>query len=330
VEALSGQARASIVSMDDAPATPLLERRLLFVLGKGGVGRTTVAAALGRIGAARGARTIVAEVSARGELPELFGRGAGDGEVELAERLWTIQVDTRRSLDEYLHRYLPLRMLADVVGATRLIGYLAAATPGLRELLNTGKVWELAQTERRVPMTDPYRLVIADAPASGHALGLLSAPGAFARTAGAGPIARQGLRIDEMLHDRSLTGLVGVARAADAAVTELIELRAALREKADLDIDLVIVNYCPPAGVSAVDAQALNAALARGGLPDDARAAIRRALLEERMRHVAFEQIARLEEALPGVPIVELPALYVERVGLTEIDELAGRLGAAL
>jgi anion-transporting ArsA/GET3 family ATPase len=312
-------------------ATPLLERRLLFVLGKGGVGRTTVAAALGLSGAACGARTIVAEVSARGELPDLFGRRAGESEVELAPHLWTIQIDTRRSLDEYLHGHLPLRMLADVVGATRLIGYLAAATPGLRELLNTGKLWELAQTERRVPLADPYRLVVADAPASGHALGLLTAPRTFAQTAQAGPIARQGGRIDDMLHDPARTGFVGVTRAADAAVTELIELRAALRERAELDLDLVVVNYCPPAGASSMDVEALRAALARdGALPSDARAAINRALFEERMRTVALEQIARLEQELAGVPLVKLPALYVERMGLADISALASELGAAL
>ncbi len=312
-------------------ATPLLERRLLFVVGKGGVGRTTVAAALGLAGAARGARTIVAEVSARGELPDLFGRRTGEGEVELAPHLWTIQIDTRRSLDEYLHGHLPLRMLADVFGATRLIAYLAAATPGLRELLNTGKLWELAQTERRVPLADPYRLVVADAPASGHALGLLTAPRTFAQTAQAGPIARQGERINDMLHDSAQTGFVGVARAADAAVTELIELRAALRESADLDLDLVVVNYCPPAGASSGDVAALRAALRHdGALPNDARAAINRALFEERMRTVALEQIARLEQELAGIPVVQLPALYVERVGLADVAALAGELEAAL
>jgi anion-transporting ArsA/GET3 family ATPase len=311
--------------------TPLLKRRLLWVLGKGGVGRTTVAAALGLLGARRGARTIVAEVSARGELPDLFGAGAVDGESELAPGLWTIQVDTRRALDEYLHEHLPLRMLADMVGATRLISYLAAATPGLRELLNTGKVWELAQPQRRVQPADPYELVVADAPASGHALGLLTAPGSFARTAQAGPIARQGGRIDEMLHDRARTGLIGVARPAEAAVTELLELRASLRDRAGLDLDLVVVNYLPPTGASAADALELADALTREGLLSaDARAAIERALFEERLRRVALEQVARLERELDGVPVIELPALYVGRVGRAEVESLSEQLEGAL
>lgn len=313
-----------------ATTTPLIERRLLWVLGKGGVGRTTIAAALGLLGARRGARTIVAEVSARGELPDLFGNSAADGEMELAPGLWTIQVDTRRALDEYLHGHLPLRMLADVVGATRLINYLAAATPGLRELLNTGKVWELAQPQRRVPLADPYELVVADAPASGHALGLLTAPRSFARTAQAGPIARQGGRIDEMLHDRARTGLIGVTRPAEAAVTELLELRASLRESADLDLDLVVVNYLPPAGASGADAQDLDDALRDAALTADARAAIQRTLFEERLRRVALEQVARLERELEGVPVIELPALYVERVGRAEVESLSERLEAAL
>lgn len=313
-----------------ATTTPLLERRLLWVLGKGGVGRTTIAAALGLVSARRGARTIVAEVSARGELPDLFGSSAAEGEMALAPGLWTIQVDTRRALDEYLHEHLPLRMLADMVGATRLIGYLAAATPGLRELLNTGKVWELAQPRRRVPLADPYALVVADAPASGHALGLLTAPRSFARTAQAGPIARQGGRIDEMLHDHARTGLIGVARPAEAAVTELLELRASLRESADLDLDLVVVNYMPPEGASSAAARDLEDALRDAALPADARAAIQRALFEERLRGVALEQVARLERELDGVPVVELPALYVARVGRAEVEALSERLEAAL
>ena len=134
-----------------------------------------------------------------------------------------------------------------------------------------------------------------------------------------------------MLHDPARTGFVGVTRAADAAVTELIELRAALRERAELDLDLVVVNYCPPAGASSTDVEALRAALARdGALPSDARAAIKRALFEERMQTVALEQIARLEQELAGVPLVKLPALYVERVGLADISALASELGAAL
>jgi anion-transporting ArsA/GET3 family ATPase len=317
--------------IDGAPQPGLLSRRLVFVVGKGGVGRSTLSAALGLLAARRGARTIVAEVSGRGELAQLFDVAVEQGEVEVAPRLWSIQIDTERALDEYLHEHLPLRMLADLVGATRLIGYLAAATPGLRELLNVGKLWELAQPERRVPDVSPYDLVVVDAPASGHSLALLTAPRAFARTAQGGPIARQGGRIDEFLHDRTSTGVVAVARPEDAAVSELLELKERLLREAELALDLVVVNAVSDELLDEADASALRGALGRGGdLPAAGRVAVERALTGDLEARLEREQIERLAAALPAVPIVELRRCYSGELALVALEALAEQLGAAL
>lgn len=319
------------MKMIDRPAPPLLTRRLLFVLGKGGVGRSTVAAALGLLAAQRGARTIVAEVSGRGELAQLFGCTVRAGEVEVAPGLWAIQIDTARALDEYLQEHLPLRMLADLVGATRLIGYLAAATPGLRELLNAGKLWELAQPERRIPDASPYDLVIVDAPASGHALALLSAPQSFARAAQAGPIARQGKRISDTLLDPTQTGLIGVARADDAAVSELLELRSALGDELGLAPDLVAINAVSPRDLSPADADALRAALARpDALAGEARAAVEQTLAVEQTECHARAQIERLERELPGTPVVELTRSSSPELAIADLAALAEQLEAVL
>jgi anion-transporting ArsA/GET3 family ATPase len=285
----------------------------------------------------RGERTIVAEVSGRGELAQLYGRAedAGSeragGEVEVAPQLWSIQIDTARALAEYLREHLPLRMLADLVGATRLIGYLAAATPGLRELLNAGKVWELAQPQRRIPNAAPFDLVIVDAPASGHALALLCAPQAFARAAQGGPIAHQGGRIDEMLHDRTQTALVAVARAEDGAVSELLELCEALASQLGLTPDLIAVNAVPRKRFEPGDVETLRSTLTRTGtLTAAARPALERALAEARGCSAAREQIERLAQALPGVPLVELEDSETARFGLTEVESLSRQLEVAL
>jgi len=317
--------------IDDSPAPGLLGRRLVFVVGKGGVGRSTVSAALGLLAARRGARTIVAEVSGRGELAQLFDVGVEPGEVEVSTRLWAIQIDTERALDEYLHEHLPLRMLADLVGATRLIGYLAAATPGLRELLNVGKLWELAQPERRVPDVSPYDLVVVDAPASGHSLALLTAPQAFARTAQGGPIARQGGRIDEFLHDRRSTAVVAVARPEDAAVSELLELNERLLHEAELPLDLIVVNAVSDEGLDQADAAVLRRVLGRPReLPAAAQVAVERALAGDRESRLEREQIERLAAALPTVPRVELRRCYGGELDLVELEGLAEQLAAAL
>ena len=184
----------------------------MFLLGKGGVGRSTLAAALGLLAARRGRRAIVVEVSGRGDVPRLFGRTCEAGvETELAPGLWTLDVDPRQALEEYLRDQLPLRVIADAIGSSATFGYVAAATPGLRELLTIGKIWELAQPQRRARGAQPYDVVVVDAPATGHGLALLEAPRSFANAAQVGPIARQGRRIAVTLRDRSMTALVAVA-----------------------------------------------------------------------------------------------------------------------
>ncbi|MCW2984936.1 MAG: ArsA family ATPase, partial [Conexibacter sp.] len=142
----------------------LLTKPLLVVTGKGGVGKSTVAAALGMAAAARGLRTIVAEVSARDDVSRALsdaGERAADRagatfvERDLGEGLHHISIDPESALDEYLKDQLP-RGVSDLLASSRTFSYLTAATPGLRELLTVGKVWELAQPVRRTPGAHPY------------------------------------------------------------------------------------------------------------------------------------------------------------------------------
>src|SRR3954454_2698329 len=141
----------------------LLDKPLLVVTGKGGVGKSTVAAALGMAAAARGLRTIVAEVAARDDISRALAGGGGAVptfvETELGAGLHHISIDPESALEEYVKDQLP-RGVADVLAASRMFSSPVAATPGLRELLTVGKVWELAQPGRRTPGAHPYDLVI--------------------------------------------------------------------------------------------------------------------------------------------------------------------------
>jgi anion-transporting ArsA/GET3 family ATPase len=290
---------------------------LVFLLGKGGVGRSTLAAALGLLAARRGRRAIVVEVSGRGDVPRLFGRTCEAGvESELAPGLWTLDVDPRQALEEYLRDQLPLRVIADAIGSSATFGYVAAATQGLRELLTIGKIWELAQPQRRARGAQPYDVVVVDAPATGHGLALLEAPRSFANAAQVGPIARQGRRIAVTLRDRSVTALVAVATPEQAAVDELLELRAALGG----ELDAVLANAVAPARFSASDAAALREASARAGLAPPIRHALEAAIAAESVARAQRVQLARL-----GAP-VELPWIAATEFSLTELEALADRL----
>lgn len=303
------------------------------MLGKGGVGRSTIAAALGLLSARRGARTIVADLSGRGELPRLLGAapsGRTGVELEVAPGLFTLQITAQQALEEYLHEQLPLRVLADVLGAARTLNYLAAATPGLRELLCVGKIWELALGTRIVADTEPYDLVIVDAPASGHSLGLFGAPETFARAARGGPIARQAGRISAALHDDTQTGILAVATPTDAAVSELLELRAALQHEFALELGAVIVNAMPQTRFDEGDRDLLRGVLEHDAVaPGLSRTAINRALVAEQDWREAAEQVRRLADQLPHTRRIEAGLIVGGSLSVEQIERLGAQLAGA-
>jgi anion-transporting ArsA/GET3 family ATPase len=321
----------------------IFEKRLLVVTGKGGVGKTTVAAALGTAAAARGLRTIVAEVASRGDAARSLGVRAGGvapvvfAETEVAPGLHHISIDPELAMEEYLVDQLPMKALAGTLASSRLFAYLAAATPGLRELLTVGKVWELAQPVRRTPGARPYDLVILDAPATGHGLALLQAPRTFAQTARVGPVARQGRTIDEMLSDPRRTGVLAVTTAEETPVSEALVLRAALREQAGLEVDAVVVNALLSDRLSAAQATVVAAALVApapvpagqggGAAVTHRRAALRAAGVRHSRARAQRTQLQRLRRGLgPDVPVLTLPALPAQTLGDAEITVLSRRL----
>src|SRR5436190_7229543 len=135
---------------NDPAVVGLLERRLVIVTGKGGVGKSTVALALGFAAAAAGKRTIVCEVAAQENLSRVFQHSrVGFHEVEMAENLWAISIDPDEAMREYVLLQLRVRAMRDMLFRSRIFTYLTAATPGLRELVTIGKIWEGAQPDRK-------------------------------------------------------------------------------------------------------------------------------------------------------------------------------------
>ena len=285
-----------------------------MVTGKGGVGKTTVAAALGLVAARRGQRTIVAEVARRDDVSRALG-GEGIQEEELAPGLHHLSIDPERAMELYLTDQLP-SALAELLASSRTFTYMAAATPGMRELLTVGKVWELAQEDRRAPGARPYDLVVLDAPATGHGVAILSAPRTFARTARVGRIARQGRTIDAMVTDPARTGVIAVARPEEMPVTETLSLQDALRDEVGLEVGLVVANAVLPQRFSAAEAAALETAPdgpeVRAARHAGARARAQRTQLR-RLRRGARAPVATLPFVFDGDLMARL-ARELERV----------------
>jgi anion-transporting ArsA/GET3 family ATPase len=291
----------------------LLDRRLVVVMGKGGVGRTTVAAALGLVAARRGRRAIVCEVSGQARVAETG--------VDLA----TISVDPEDAKLEWLERQLRSRRLARLLGRNRIFELLTAAAPGLAELVTIGKVWDLAQLGSRSRGAN-HDLVILDAPATGQGLALLEAPATYVNVARAGPIHSQASRIAAFLRDRRSTAILGVALPEEMPVNETLELEDRLRERA-LCLEGVIVNGVFPGRFSADEARRLEGL--NGRLTPGARAAVATALGELRRGRAQRAQLRRLRRRVE-TPVSTLPFLFETELGSRHIELLSRRLEAAL
>jgi anion-transporting ArsA/GET3 family ATPase len=304
--------------------TDLLDKRLIVVTGKGGVGKTTVAAALGLLAAESGRRTVVAEVSRQERLPALFGRaGAGHREQKLAEGLHGLSIDPARAKEEWLRYQLRSSTLAGLLGNSRIFQYLTAAAPGVDELVTIGKVWDLAQLERRVSDGRAYDLAIVDAPATGNGIALLRAPRTYAAIARVGPIARQAGRIHAFIADPGRTGVVAVALPEEMPVNETIDLGARLREDMGMGLDAIVVNGVYPERFAAAEAKRLSAL--DGRVSPAARAAVTSALSEFRRAREQRAEIARLRRAAEA-PVRTLPFLFESDLGPAEVRRLATEL----
>jgi anion-transporting ArsA/GET3 family ATPase len=335
----------------------LLTKRLLFVMGKGGVGKSTVAAALGSLAADDGLRTIVAEVAGRNDVPRVLGVPVGDRmpeetEAQLKPGLFWISIDPQHALQEYLLDQLRVRALAEVLGASRAFNYLAAAAPGLQELLTVGKLWELAQDRRRTLGGEPYDLVIVDAPATGHGIAYLLAPRTFAGVARTGPVARQARTIDAMLVDTRRTGVIAVATPHELPVAEVLFMHRELVRQMGPGVDRVVVNAVHPARFSAREVERLRDALGAGqsGLAPDPEprnpweppqpwgppprwgpweAGVRAAISQHEQARDQRRQIERLRRGTGRAP-ASLSFLYSSSVGPEELRSLSDQLRSAL
>jgi anion-transporting ArsA/GET3 family ATPase len=314
----------------------IFDKRLLFVTGKGGVGKSTVAAALGVVATRQGKRTIICEVAQQERMSSVFHtQGVGYHETEIAPGLFAFSIDPQRALEEYLQLQIKIKPLYDLMFKNRIFTYFAAATPGLRELVTIGKVWELAQLDRRVKRGAKYDLVIVDAPATGHGIGILRTPKTFGDIARVGPVKRQADAIFELITDPALTSVCAVAWPEEMPVNETLDLRRNLQEELGIDLDEIFMNGLYPELFGDDEAAVLRdlererEQAANGDGSPLARAALRAALSEHRRATAQQEQLERLRSE-SGEEVLELPFLFRPQVDMEAVDELADVIEAEL
>jgi anion-transporting ArsA/GET3 family ATPase len=311
---------SGIPSHNLPPISALFQKRLVFVSGKGGVGKTTVALALGLAAARRGLRTIVCEVAHQERFSRLMGReGVGYEETEIAENLNAISLDQQHTLEEWVTYQLPSKTLAGMLYRSGIFQHLTSAAPGIKELVTIGKIWELAQLHRKTKDARPYDYVVVDSPATGHGLGMLRAPRTFADIARVGPIRHQADRIhDFIVSDK--TGVLAVALPEEMPVNETLEYRdEVLAFRGDLDA--VVMNALYPERFTDDEVRSLDGH--RGP-------AVRAAVTEHHRYRVQQEELGRLRDGVNGVPLASLPFLFTPELGLDDVTQLSRELEGQL
>ncbi|HZO80181.1 MAG TPA: ArsA-related P-loop ATPase [Candidatus Binataceae bacterium] len=280
----------------------LFNRRALIVVGKGGVGRTAVSAALALARARQDARVLAMEYDRMGPLTAALGRAKPSlVPVEVAPRLYALVLDGARQLEEYLGTVVPNRALLRAIVRSRAYRYFIDAAPGLRELIIIGKIFH--ELERRPP-SPPWDLIVLDAPASGQALSLFRMPLAAHQTFGGGVVGREAHNVASLLRDPRRCAVVLVTAPEPFAVRETLETYHALREMG-LTLGAVVFNrtraprFDAPAAARLVRRPALRAAAPHlDELCALARAELARAAAERR----AIALVARRT----GAPVIRL------------------------
>lgn len=302
---------------------PLLDRRLVVVTGKGGVGKSSVSAALALAATRAGKRVLVCEVNAQERVAPLLGAPpAGPRLREARPGLATVNLTPAETMREYGMMVLKFRALYEAVFENRLMRHFLRLVPSLGELTMLGKaLHEARAVERGRPRWD---LVVIDAPATGHAVQLLRVPGALLGTVPPGPLRADAEWMHDLLRDPARTALAIVTLPEEMPVNEAVELDGQLRAQVGLAPAALVVNAMPERRFDGEEAERL-AALSSAPPPVGPAALAGR--LQAVRAELAARELARLREAL-DLPLTVLPLLATPGWGPGEVDQLARLLAA--
>ncbi len=311
----------------------ILQRRLLVVAGKGGVGKTSIACALGVAAAQLGKRALLAEVDGAGRAAQLLGvEPAPVGKAQpVNESLSVISLEGSAALAEYLRIILPVKRVLEAVFTSRIYQYFVAAAPGLKELMTIGKIWYEAE-RRDEHGRRCWDIVIMDAPATGHSLQYLRMPRAAYEAFGDGLVRRESQLLIDLLTDPERCAVNLVTTAEEMPVNETIEMYRQIVNELQLPLGCLFVNRTHHADFRGKDVDRLQQSISHVHNPNE------RALVEEVIsrgrEEVGWSEIhqrylRRLTDEV-SLPVIEVPFMFAEEFGAAQVRAIAAELPARL
>ncbi|MGH8999954.1 MAG: ArsA family ATPase [Acidimicrobiia bacterium] len=313
----------------------MLGKRLLFFTGKGGVGKSTVSAAMALLAAEQGQQVLLVSADGKGDIGAFFGcPPVGFKPAPVHPRVSAMAMDTEASLSEYLRLNLKVPIPARIGPMAKVFDFVAAAAPGVKEILTVGKIcWEVREALEGRARWD---LVVVDAPSTGHVVSQLGAPGAIIELVAVGPVRSQTGWMSDLLGDDAVTALNVVATPEEMPVDETVELVTRARAELPVPLGAVVVNRVLPElftrseeaafdQLSAPDALARLTAKAGPGVP----AVLDAARLAVTLRRTRARHLGDLRAAV-GLPLLYLPELFVRAEGKRVTRMMADALGEEL
>lgn len=299
-------------------------RRFLFITGKGGVGKTTVTAALALRLAAKGKRVLCAMCQAKERLSTLLdGPAVGEEISQLRENIWAVNMNPDAALSEYGLMVLRVRAIYKAVFENQVVRAFFRATPGLNEWAMLGKAW--FHTTELLPNGAPrFDVVLLDAPATGHGLDMLRGPKVILDIAPPGLLRREAVRAWKLFSDPKLAGIVVVTLPEDMPVSESLELLSSIQNDLKLPVARIIVNqFLPPLFSPEERKELLSPQILDLNSPGDLSLAC--GARRSRREIIQSDALSRLRESTAS-PITFLPHLFDEVANLDSVQELAKRI----
>lgn len=306
----------------------ILDKRVIFVAGKGGAGKTTITAAMAMAAASHHKNVLIVETHENETLGSLFGQiRFTEKPSRLDSNIWGVRIDPKTVLEEYIQRYVTVPFVAYQIIHSRIFEHLAVATPGLKEVMMLSEIWRFEQKTNSNTKTPLYDLIIVDSPSTGHGLSLLRVPSTLTSMLQTGPIATQTRWVEDMLKDSTRSCLVLTALPEELPVNEALEFERKAENDLNMCVAAIIVNMTYPEIFSPDEVLVIERMV--NSEPEKKQPAIEAARKQIVRRKIQQSHIRRLITEGEH-PVIQLPFYYTNNLDREQIKDIAEHIKTGL